>query len=103
MTKAFKLGIAFSALVISSATYATNGVELFQQKEQQPLKKQLNQQEVEQQKQKYDFSLFKFVPYQRREKNDSSQQKVENTEKQATKQNETADLYDIPRSFFMFS
>ncbi|MEX2380024.1 MAG: hypothetical protein WD530_04740 [Vicingaceae bacterium] len=103
MTKAFKIGIAVSALVLSTATFATNGAELFQQKEQQPMKKQLNHQEVESKQQKYDYSLFKFVTYQRKEESDSSHQKVENTPTQTPNRRETAELYDIPRSFFMFS
>jgi hypothetical protein len=103
MTKAIKIGIAVSALALSTATFATNSAEIFQQKEQSPLKKQLNQEEVESKNQKYDFSLFKFVPTYRKVENDSSQQKVETNQKDSMNRKETADIYDIPRSFFMFS
>lgn len=102
MTKSFKIGIAISALVISTASFATNGAELFQQKEEQLLSKEINTKEVKDKSQKYDFSLFKFVPYSRREESDSSQHNVSEKNSQA-KREETADLYVIPRSFFMFS
>lgn len=104
MNKAYKIGIAVSAIVVSTATFATNGSANIPQKEQQSLDEQLKPKETEARKTKYDFSLFKFIMEPNKASKDSVQEKAEKLNHEAAARKETtAQRYDIPRSFFMFS